>query len=98
MGRASVDLGGRRIIRSEEHTSELQSHDNLVCRLLLGKTTSGTTYTSTASLRRSSPPSSSRRKTRRLRSLLPSLPSSFFLKVGRPPHLSSFPSPIFSPA
>src|SRR3954465_14622861 len=31
------DLGGRRIIRSEEHTSELQSHDNLVCRLLLEK-------------------------------------------------------------
>src|SRR3954463_5899965 len=28
---------GRRIIRSEEHTSELQSHDNLVCRLLLAK-------------------------------------------------------------
>src|SRR3954464_4794627 len=27
-------------IRSEEHTSELQSHDNLVCRLLLEKTTS----------------------------------------------------------
>src|SRR5258708_11826042 len=31
----SVDLGGRRIIRSEEHTSELQSPDHLVCRLLL---------------------------------------------------------------
>src|SRR5260370_16167772 len=30
-------LGGRRIIRSEEHTSELQSHLNLVCRLLLEK-------------------------------------------------------------
>src|SRR3954462_8767301 len=30
-------LDGRRIIRSEEHTSELQSHDNLVCRLLLVK-------------------------------------------------------------
>src|SRR5260370_19021056 len=27
----------RRIIRSEEHTSELQSHLNLVCRLLLEK-------------------------------------------------------------
>src|SRR3954465_12205200 len=26
-------------IRSEEHTSELQSHDNLVCRLLLEKNT-----------------------------------------------------------
>src|SRR3954464_9853143 len=25
-------------VRSEEHTSELQSHDNLVCRLLLEKT------------------------------------------------------------
>src|SRR3954466_16433232 len=32
-------LDGRRIIRSEEHTSELQSHDNLVCRLLLEKKT-----------------------------------------------------------
>src|SRR5258708_24825081 len=31
------DLGGRRIIRSEEHTSELQSPDHLVCRLLLEK-------------------------------------------------------------
>src|SRR5258708_9591146 len=30
-------LGGRRIIRSEEHTSELQSPDHLVCRLLLEK-------------------------------------------------------------
>src|SRR5260370_27114456 len=30
-------VGGRRIIRSEEHTSELQSHLNLVCRLLLEK-------------------------------------------------------------
>src|SRR5258708_18457027 len=29
-----LDLGGRRIIRSEEHTSELQSPDHLVCRLL----------------------------------------------------------------
>src|SRR3954464_13600805 len=25
-------------LRSEEHTSELQSHDNIVCRLLLEKT------------------------------------------------------------
>src|SRR5260370_22704824 len=32
--------------RSEEHTSELQSHLNLVCRLLLGKKTTsyGVTY------------------------------------------------------
>src|SRR5437588_8160968 len=29
--------GARRRIRSEEHTSELQSHSDLVCRLLLEK-------------------------------------------------------------
>src|SRR5258705_9128936 len=36
-GVVRVDLGGRRIIRSEEHTSELQSLRHLVCRLLLEK-------------------------------------------------------------
>src|SRR5438477_7941960 len=30
-------LGSRSYVRSEEHTSELQSHVNLVCRLLLEK-------------------------------------------------------------
>src|SRR5215475_271730 len=30
-------VGGARSIRSEEHTSELQSRENLVCRLLLEK-------------------------------------------------------------
>src|SRR2546430_3352214 len=29
--------GGREALRSEEHTSELQSQSNLVCRLLLEK-------------------------------------------------------------
>src|SRR3954466_11991200 len=29
--------GQKCALRSEEHTSELQSHDNLVCRLLLDK-------------------------------------------------------------
>src|SRR3954466_1749170 len=33
----------RRVLRSEEHTSELQSHDNLVCRLLLEKKKQTTT-------------------------------------------------------
>src|SRR3989442_12006621 len=33
----ALDRGGRRIIRSEEHTSELQSRPHLVCRLLLEK-------------------------------------------------------------
>src|SRR3954467_5084175 len=40
--------------RSEEHTSELQSHDNLVCRLLLEKkkTTQHTTYIIIKTIRR----------------------------------------------
>src|SRR5260370_23145848 len=32
-----AQLGGAAHVRSEEHTSELQSHLNLVCRLLLEK-------------------------------------------------------------
>src|SRR5260370_32089492 len=32
-----VESSARGILRSEEHTSELQSHLNLVCRLLLEK-------------------------------------------------------------
>src|SRR5688572_32491278 len=34
---ASSGPGGREFARSEEHTSELQSQSNLVCRLLLEK-------------------------------------------------------------
>src|SRR5438046_7243951 len=39
-GQAALDLArfARRVVRSEEHTSELQSLTNLVCRLLLEKT------------------------------------------------------------
>src|SRR2546430_4140846 len=33
----AVDIDARRLSRSEEHTSELQSQSNLVCRLLLEK-------------------------------------------------------------
>src|SRR5260370_6403863 len=33
----ALDRGAQRRPRSEEHTSELQSHLNLVCRLLLEK-------------------------------------------------------------
>src|SRR5260370_23964143 len=33
----AIAQGRRRIFRSEEHTSELQSPDHLVCRLLLEK-------------------------------------------------------------
>src|SRR5688572_33354017 len=36
-GRAGGPTRARRRVRSEEHTSELQSQSNLVCRLLLEK-------------------------------------------------------------
>src|SRR5438034_7712365 len=35
--RRATSLSGQRAPRSEEHTSELQSHSDLVCRLLLEK-------------------------------------------------------------
>src|SRR5207244_10583543 len=34
---AEVPVDARAVVRSEEHTSELQSPDHLVCRLLLEK-------------------------------------------------------------
>src|SRR2546422_2259722 len=42
------EAGGRRIIRSEEHTSELQSRLHLVCRLLLEKKKNLTTRSKAA--------------------------------------------------
>src|SRR2546430_9632758 len=36
-GRGTSGASTRRVTRSEEHTSELQSQSNLVCRLLLEK-------------------------------------------------------------
>src|SRR5256886_2280789 len=41
-------LRGRESVRSEEHTSELQSQSNLVCRLLLAKKKTNSTTTSSA--------------------------------------------------
>src|SRR5690606_41384802 len=37
LGRSNIDSIGALLYRSEEHTSELQSRENLVCRLLLEK-------------------------------------------------------------
>src|SRR2546430_2903607 len=37
MPKAANSLAGVQTVRSEEHTSELQSQSNLVCRLLLEK-------------------------------------------------------------
>src|SRR5260221_5228500 len=41
-------LSARSLTRSEEHTSELQSHSDLVCRLLLEKKKKNTRMTSDA--------------------------------------------------
>src|SRR5260370_34375237 len=41
---AGAEWPARRSIRSEEHTSELQSHLNLVCRLLLEKKKNNSNY------------------------------------------------------
>src|SRR2546430_6286615 len=46
--------GGRAIPRSEEHTSELQSQSNLVCRLLLEKKKKKSPISSSSRLTQSS--------------------------------------------
>src|SRR5437870_9012117 len=43
IGRFSAEFVARRVERSEEHTSELQSRGHLVCRLLLEKKKQGRT-------------------------------------------------------
>src|SRR5258708_27475233 len=45
-----IRLGKRDRMRSEEHTSELQSPDHLVCRLLLEKKKINTSYANRNSL------------------------------------------------
>src|SRR5438477_8390530 len=44
------------LVRSEEHTSELQSHVNLVCRLLLEKKKTNRLHTRVSIMRHTSPP------------------------------------------
>src|SRR3954464_2297506 len=96
-------------LRSEEHTSELQSHDNLVCRLLLEKKvehvmrkTGSAHEERTAMLTAASDlecPAS------RVDESVAGLPARvrgvgavlfFFLKIGRPPRPPLFPpAPLF---
>src|SRR3712207_7860320 len=52
------DLSGGELARSEEHTSELQSRQYLVCRLLLEKKKTNTTHATYALLAKSTHPNS----------------------------------------
>src|SRR3954464_2799165 len=85
-------------IRSEEHTSELQSHDNLVCRLLLEKKTElrllpeQTSRPHEQPSRRVLPPPcvTGERRSRRIAAQTVERPGSFnlrrfFLMIGPPP-------------
>src|SRR5690242_20753966 len=54
VGIADVDAAALAAARSEEHTSELQSHVNLVCRLLLEKKKKVTADPSATAFRSSS--------------------------------------------
>src|SRR4051795_1010646 len=84
--------------RSEEHTSELQSHSHLVCRLLLENTkqtehlVQGEGRHSLAGNRSGHvvPPESSYLSTHLVRAFCRQLPS-FFLMIRRPPRSTLFP-------
>src|SRR3954463_16544181 len=76
--------------RSEEHTCELQSHDNVVCRLLLEKKDGGDTLPA-----RSSNPRNSERVPRKKGGRPPSTwiachRTSFFVLRSTPPSFSVF--------
>src|SRR6266536_1474075 len=75
----------RRRVRSEEHTSELQSRVDLVCRLLLEKTKDTTCSGST--------PRGFARSGGACRSSfrIPTARSIFFLRLQRPPRSTLFP-------
>src|SRR5476649_2645220 len=78
--------------RSEEHTSELQSHSDLVCRLLLEKkepTCRPRRRQRTASMCRRTP-DAPRRATLSAARLFPVRPL-FFLMIPRPPRSTLFP-------
>src|SRR6202453_3110299 len=80
--------GPDRCLRSEEHTSELQSPIHLVCRLLLDKKTMPTPPTRSAS------PTVSSRKRSSLPMILPTCRlNCFFLSAGAPAKSLLFPSP-----
>src|SRR3954462_9666994 len=89
------------VCRSEEHTSELQSHDNLVCRLLLEKTrgarSSAEGQSAAAAAPRRAPPRRRRgRESGTTPRPGPCAPASrgprlFFLMTRRPPRSTLFP-------
>src|SRR3972149_3518648 len=91
------------VTRSEEHTSELQSQSNLVCRLLLEKKELGSDGAAPPQAARLGPTANSRRRapSSALRSS-PALPASSkfterfgdpsrFLMIRRPPRSTLFP-------
>src|SRR3954462_8851078 len=92
--------------RSEEHTSELQSHDNLVCRLLLEKKTRRKATNPGRQTNWGAPARwEAARPGEELPACLASAPAPtrpahprkepiiFFLKQGRPPEFPPFPPP-----
>src|SRR3954462_5134620 len=94
---------GGQVERSEEHTSELQSHDNIVCRLLLEKKTIDRSIQGWRRGGRSGccPDVSTRRPAMPTASRLPAAATPrpgpmicrgiFFLMIRRPPRSTPFP-------
>src|SRR5436309_10017389 len=83
VGRRWLESGGKEQERSEEHTSELQSRENLVCRLLLEKKTERQAPITTAPwFRLAVPPASAHRRALNANSVL----TNAFMRRNRPHH------------
>src|SRR3954466_7043975 len=97
--------GCKKSARSEEHTSELQSHDNLVCRLLLEKKNPPDSALPRCHAPDRAPgpaahvlplphlPHGDQRRARPHRRGALSISLAFFLKVGPPPEINPFSLP-----
>src|SRR3954467_12508009 len=95
--------GCQKCARSEEHTSELQSHDNLVCRLLLEKKQKTPHYLHSTQGTPTPRPPNRRQRACRLERRARGGPSTssrfcgsvtscvFFLMIRRPPRSTLFP-------
>src|SRR5215475_4512943 len=70
-------------LRSEEHTSELQSRENLVCRLMLEKKKTKTTTTTTTTTKKTT--------TTTTTTITSTTTFFFFLMIRRPPRSTLFP-------
>src|SRR6202035_3918770 len=91
----STSVSRRSVSRSEEHTSELQSQSNLVCRLLLEKKECFLVQLIPGEVADGASAALTRPATLATVETMCGFIDSFFLMMGRPRRSAPFPNPAF---